>query len=384
MGGTFLKFAAFAAALCVAPLAAAQTINTPIQVRTGDAFTVSVDYTQTADFAGQELNATMSYVYAIHVLDAEQRLWRFLPVSVRYALPDAPGIDAAAANVNWPVVSDMMSALMRVGTDVGFDCRVDAYGRCEDMTNWPLWSARIENTALALDAAARMYPGGGAAATADDNEGPKVDGEAGSSTPTWEQMRGPVMRGVARVIDSIDSRDAAASMASVYFPAYLQGRTLTRREIVRSVDEYEMPFGAPPLRYATTLRLDSIDRRANTATVTRRSSLDQASGRAAISAMTEFLSEALIEPLSREMPGGQPPPDRSALAEMVNSMLTEFSYEDTTRGVIDMTTGFARETVTDYTMSARIAASDQPMVTRGRVVTRVSAGAPQTPRLPRE
>lgn len=384
MGGTFLKFAAFAAALCVAPLAAAQTINTPIQVRTGDAFTVSVDYTQTADFAGQELNATMSYVYAIHVLDAEQRLWRFLPVSVRYALPDAPGIDAAAANVNWPVVSDMMSALMRVGTDVGFDCRVDAYGRCEDMTNWPLWSARIENTALALDAAARMYPGGGAAATADDNEGPKVDGEAGSSTPTWEQMRGPVMRGVARVIDSIDSRDAAASMASVYFPAYLQGRTLTRREIVQSVDEYEMPFGAPPLRYATTLRLDSIDRRANTATVTRRSSLDQASGRAAISAMTEFLSEALIEPLSREMPGGQPPPDRSALAEMVNSMLTEFSYEDTTRGVIDMTTGFARETVTDYTMSARIAASDQPMVTRGRVVTRVSAGAPQTPRLPRE
>lgn len=384
MGGTFLKFAAFAGALCVAPLAAAQTINTPIQVRTGDAFTVSVDYTQTADFAGQELNATMSYVYAIHVLDAEQRLWRFLPVSVRYELPDAPGIDAAAANVNWPVVSDMMSALMRVGTDVGFDCRVDAYGRCEDMTNWPLWSARIENTALALDAAARMYPGGGAAATADDNEGPKVDGEAGSSTPTWEQMRGPVMRGVARVIDSIDSRDAAASMASVYFPAYLQGRTLTRREIVQSVDEYEMPFGAPPLRYATTLRLDSIDRRANTATVTRRSSLDQASGRAAISAMTEFLSEALIEPLSREMPGGQPPPDRSALAEMVNSMLTEFSYEDTTRGVIDMTTGFARETVTDYTMSARIAASDQPMVTRGRVVTRVSAGAPQTPRLPRE
>jgi len=384
MGGTFLKFAAFAAALCVAPLAAAQTINTPIQVRTGDAFTVSVDYTQTADFAGQELNATMSYVYAIHVLDAEQRLWRFLPVSVRYELPDAPGIDAAAANVNWPVVSDMMSALMRVGTDVGFDCRVDAYGRCEDMTNWPLWSARIENTALALDAAARMYPGGGAAATADDNEGPKVDGEAGSSTPTWEQMRGPVMRGVARVIDSIDSRDAAASMASVYFPAYLQGRTLTRREIVQSVDEYEMPFGAPPLRYATTLRLDSIDRRANTATVTRRSSLDQASGRAAISAMTEFLSEALIEPLSREMPGGQPPPDRSALAEMVNSMLTEFSYEDTTRGVIDMTTGFARETVTDYTMSARVAASDQPMVTRGRVVTRVSAGAPQTPRLPRE
>jgi len=252
------------------------------------------------------------------------------------------------------------------------------------MTNWPLWSARIENTALALDAAARMYPGGGAAATADDNEGPKVDGEAGSSTPTWEQMRGPVMRGVARVIDSIDSRDAAASMASVYFPAYLQGRTLTRREIVQSVDEYEMPFGAPPLRYATTLRLDSIDRRANTATVTRRSSLDQASGRAAISAMTEFLSEALIEPLSREMPGGQPPPDRSALAEMVNSMLTEFSYEDTTRGVIDMTTGFARETVTDYTMSARVAASDQPMVTRGRVVTRVSAGAPQTPRLPRE
>ncbi|MDZ4693296.1 hypothetical protein [Terricaulis sp.] len=386
MSRLFLKIAAFAAALLAAPLAAAQTISTPLQVRTGDVFTVNVDYTQSADIGGQEMNATMAYVYSIHVLDAEQRLWRFMPVSVSYQLPEAPGIDPAAANVNWPVMSDMMSAMMRMATDVGFDCRVDEYGRCLDMTNWPLWSARLENMALAFDAGARMFPGNRSTADiAVEEDGAPKRGDVGgmSAAPNWETLRGPVMAGVARMIDSFDSRDAASSMGSVYLPAYVQGRTLTRRETVQVVDEYEMPFGAPALRYTGTLRLDSIDRRANTATITRRSQLDEASARAAIDAMTAFVSETLIEPLAPHFPEGQTPPDGTALAQAINSLLVDFDYEDTTRGVVDLTTGMARETVTDNTMTARITSSDQPMTTRGRIITRVTPAAPNLPRLPR-
>lgn len=399
MSRLYLKIAAFTALLLVAPLAAAQTINMPLQVRTGDVFTVNVDYTQSADIGDQEINATMAYVYSIHVLDAEQRLWRFMPVSMTYELPEMPGIDPAAANVNWPAMSDMMSAMMRIGTDVGFECRVDEHGRCVDMTNWPFWSARVENLAIAFDAAARMFPANTAPSTG-SHDAPSLEiappaerpGKADdaatppggmSATPTWETLRRPVMQGVARLIDGFDSRDAAASMSTAYLPAFVQGRTLTRRETVQVVDEYEMPFGAPPLRYTGTLRLDRIDRRANTATITRRSRLDQASGRAAINAITEFVSEALIEPLAPHFPEGDQPPNATALQELINAMLVDFDYQETTVGVVDLTTGMARETTTDYTMSVRVVASEDPVATRGRIVTRVTAAAPNVPRLPR-
>ncbi|HYD88484.1 MAG TPA: hypothetical protein VEA80_13495 [Vitreimonas sp.] len=400
MAAIFLRAMAFAGAVLLAPLAAAQTISTPLQVRTGDVFTVNVDYTQSAELGEQQFDATMSYVYSIHVLDAEQRLWRFMPVSMSYQLPETPGLEAQMASVNWPAMSDMMSAMMRITTDVGFECRVDEYGRCTEMTNWPFWSARVENLAIAFDAAARMFPnqpGAGAAdvelappaaveerpGKSDEAAAPTTLPASTAATPNWETLRGPVMRGVARLIDGFDSRDAASSMAGMYLPAFVQGRTLTRRQTVDVVDEYDMPFGAPPLRYTGTLRLDRIDQRNNAAIVTRRSQLDQESARAAINGMTEFVSAALIEPLAPYFPEGQQPPDATGIAQLINTMLADFGYEETTRGVIDLTTGMARETTTDFTLSARFAASEEPIVTRGRIVTRVTATAPEAPRLPR-
>ena len=402
---------AFVAALLLAPLASAQTVGAPLALRTGDAFTVNVVYTQSADIGGEELNATMTYVYAVHVLDADTRLWRFLPITVAYEMPEMPGIEAQAANVNWAAMSDVMSAMMRIGTDVGFECRVDAYGRCEDMTNWPFWSARVENMALAFDGIARMIPPRAAAAQEAPPEAiepppqaiPSPKGGAGSGSdeaslqlaaaetpapaapamPDWETIRVPVLQGVARLIDNFDSRDAAATMSGLYYPALVQGRTLTRREAVPFTDTYEMPFNAPPLRYSGTLRLDSINRRDNTAIVTRRAALDPQSARAALTGMTEFISAALVEPLAPHFPESQQPPNGAALAEMLNSMLADLQYEETTRGVIDLSSGLARETTTDYTMSVRMIATEEPVAMRGRVVTRVTPVAPDIPRLPR-
>lgn len=397
----YLRAAAFVAAMVLAPLAHAQTIAAPLQVRTGDVFTVNVDYTQSAEFAEQSYDATMSFVYSIHVLDAEQRLWRFMPVSMSYQLPEMPGLDASAANVNLPAMSDLMSAMMRIATDVGFDCRVDEHGRCLEMTNWPFWSARVENTVLAFDAAARMFPTPATTNGTIIPEPPTVTppnkshgtGEASthipvvttpaSPGPNWETLRMPVLQGVARLIDGYDSVDAASSMAGLYLPAFVQGRTLTRRETTAFTDEYDMPFGAPPLRYTGTLRLDRIDRNANTATVTRRSRLDEASARASFAAMAEYMSEALVQPLAPHFPSDDQPPTTQAIVDMLNMMVADFAYDETTRGVIDLSTGLARETTTDYTVSVRLVAGDEPMQTRGRIVTRVTAAAPDVPRLPR-
>lgn len=387
------------AVLCTPPVTA-QTINAPLRVQNGDAFTVDVVYTQSTEIGEQPVDVTMNYTYAMHVVDAAEGHWRFVPISIGYEMPNVPGIDAEAVDINWPAMSDMMSAMMRIGTDVGFDCRVDGYGRCIEMTNWPFWSTRLENLVIAFDGVARMMP--------ESSEGeeavlpvpapphrPKSAGDVDADVETlspgaappmnWERVRIPVLQGVARLIDGFDTRDAGAAMAGIYLPAFVQGRTLTRREAVSFVDEYDMPFGAPPLRYNASLTLDRIDRRANTAMVTRRATLDEESVRTSLASMTSFASEAFLTPLAAELgEEGQQMPTGEALGEMLNAMLSDLAYEETTRGVIDLSTGMARETTTDYTVSVRVVAEQEPVTMHGRIVTRVTAGAPDMPRLPRQ
>ena len=43
---------------------------------------------------------------------------------------------------------------------------------------------------------------------------------------------------------------------------------------------------------------------------------------------------------------------------MLNSMLNGLTYEETTRGVIDLSTGMARETTTEFTASVRVVAEE--------------------------
>lgn len=379
---------ALAAAFFAAPQAMAQTVGGPIQVRTGDAFTVAVEFTQSAEISGQDYNARITQVYAVHVLNAEQRLWRFDPVSLHYDLPpELPGGEAMTS-MNWSAISDAISAMMRIATDVGFECHVDEYGRCVEMTNWPFWSARVENFVLMVDGIARAYAQTQAPqAENPQNERPSKwgghgEGGAPAAAPTWERMRGPVLQGVARLIDNFDSRDAAGGLAWVYPPAYVQGRTLTRRQPVSFVDQYDMPFGAPSLRYTGTLTLDRVNARENTAIVLRTATLDQESARAALRAMTQFITDTMVTPLQQYYPEGETPRGED-VAQMLDAMLSDMSYTENTRAVIDLSTGLAREITTDFTFSSRIAGAETPMVTHGRMVTRVTQGAPANPRLPR-
>lgn len=374
MGKWLCSALAFVGALLAAPLAAAQTVGVPIQVSTGDVFTVQVDYTQSTVIGEQPIDARFGYVYTIEVLNAEQRLWRFMPVSVSYEFPSGLGVEAESLQINWAAVSDAFSAIMRIATDVGFECRVDEYGRCLELTNWPFWAARVEDLALMTDAFLRLsFP----AAAPSGSERPAV---------TWETVRVPTMQGIARLIDAYDARDAAAGVAGMFIPAYLQGRTLTRRQNVDVVHEYDMPWGAPPLRFTGTMRLERIDRRANTGTVVRRVSLDRESVRASVRSMTQFVTDNLVTPLASYFPEDQQPPSAEALLEMIDLGLNGLSYEETTTGVIDLATGWARETTTDFTVTMappEAAGGGDPMTARGRIVTRVTAGRPPAPRLPR-
>lgn len=380
-----------AGVLLIAPAAAAQTINAPVRVETGQVYTITVDQTQTSEIAGQDVEATVSHSYALHIIDAEQRIWRYVPASLSYTMPTGLPTPAEATDLNWAVINQAVSAMARVATDIGFECRVDEYGRCMDMTNWSMWRDRAENVVIMADAFARLMP-----ETATESEepmqdrsgAPKSDEEsaASGSAYNWEQMRGPVLRGVAMMLDNVDSRDAAGSLAAMQPGALMQGRSLTRRQPVAVSDEFEMPFGAPPVRFTGTLQLERVNQRDNTATVVRRVSLDQASVREALAGMAQFLTTSVVQPIAAsagEADGAE------ALSSMIQPMLDMFAirYEETTTGTVDLSTGLARETVTEYTMtitSTADGAGAPPMTASGRTVIRVTPGAPNVERLPRQ
>ncbi|HVK81300.1 MAG TPA: hypothetical protein VM915_11880, partial [Verrucomicrobiae bacterium] len=155
----FFGALALSGVLALAPSVAAQTVGGPLQVRSGEVYTVSVVQTQSTEMDNREIEATFSHEYALHIVDAENRIWRYMPANMSYSLPTGLGIEEQAlANMNWPVLSEAMSAMLRVATDVGLECRVNEFGACTEMTNWPLWRDRVENIVLMADAFARFVP----------------------------------------------------------------------------------------------------------------------------------------------------------------------------------------------------------------------------------
>jgi hypothetical protein len=92
---------AFACALAAAPAALAQQpAGVPIQVRTGEVYTIDITYTQTAEFGDESIEAVVRQVYALHIVDAESRRWRYVPVSLSYDFPEGLGAADGEAPAN--------------------------------------------------------------------------------------------------------------------------------------------------------------------------------------------------------------------------------------------------------------------------------------------
>lgn len=385
---------ALAGLLLCAPVAAAQTIDAPLRVRTDEVYTISVEQTQTSEIAGQGVEATLSHSYALHIVDAEQQIWRYVPATISYTMPTGLPTPIEATDLNWNIINDATSALLRASMDIGFECRVDERGRCVDVTNWGMWRDRAENIVLMADAFARLVPEPAPAADPEIEEAParapksdedeEAAGMAATPALSWARMREPVLRGVAVLLDNFDSRDAAGALATIQPSAFLQGRTLTRRQPVAVADEFEMPFGAPPLRFTGTVQLDRVNQRDNTATIIRRVTLDEASARAALRGMSQFMTTNIVQPIAESTGEGQ---SAAAFTSLIEPMLEALSmrYEETTTGVLDLSTGMVRETTTQYTMTVvpTESAGDTPITVSGRTVIRITPGMPAVQRLPR-
>lgn len=398
--------------LAIAPLAAAQQVAMPLRLRTGEQYTVTVaDRSSVETPAGPE-TYTVSSVWALDIVQAAQpdATWRWTPVSFDIEAVETadPGATAMMNRLDLQALSDGLSAMVRIVADIGFECRVDRTGRCMAMSNWPMWSARFENTVLMAEAFGRMamstIPGGVSA------EARKAAFAAGEPTPAagpsdaaamWAQYRTPVMRAFAALIDGVDDRAAAGMMSGLYPISAVQGRTLTVGQTTEFTEEWAAPYGAPPILVRGTLTLESYDAASGTAVVVRTAEVDPESVQRTARVVLAYIMQNVVGQISDVM-GDTMPMDAEALmqsAEMVLSMFT-ITYGETTRGTVDVRTGLARETATEYRWALQMAdmsgapagggedatapVAPASMVSgTGTMTMVVTRGAPQPPRLPR-
>jgi hypothetical protein len=358
--------------------ASAQTVAFPVRVAAGDDYTVTIDIDQDLGptLPGQRLESR-----SVYDLDIETPTrWQFTPTRLEFSnLQQLMGASGAPSSVDIAALNDAMSAMVRLATDVGFECRVDVRGQCADMTNWSTWSSRIENFALVADGFARVGLSAssafsGAGETVGRPPGPKpqtVDeaerqaaldaaaeryDDVSAGVPSnpfsafdYERHRVPILQAVAALIDGFDSRAAASGMASFGLLALPQGRTLTVGAQTTFADQWAMPFNAPPIRMNGVLTLESVDRAAGVATVLRTATLDEDSMRAALRGMAAYLGGPVMEPLRPLLPEGQQvtPEMISAMTEMVLAF-ADIDVSETTRGQVDLRTGLIRTAETTY------------------------------------
>jgi hypothetical protein len=386
--------------------AAAQEYGAPLRVSAGEAYTVSMDMSETLTMRGQDINVGAAIVYRLDIVSdtpGDQR-WLYTPVSFSYTDVSMLGAGIENSGVDFALLGEGVSALVRVAADIGFECRVDEYGRCLEWSNWPQWSARAENLVLMGDAFARMAfemgrtaavapPSGDHGKARDGASAGEPEAEAAAQSAganVWMEMRDPVLRSVAAFLDGIDTRSAALAMGSLHPAAAVQGRRMARGAPQTFTETWDMPFNAPPLSVAGTLVLESVDRGANSATFVRQAALDSESARASMQGVASYMIDTVLAPMQPFL--SQHGADAETMTGMVEAMLPQLSVtmSETTRGVVDLQSGMARETTTDYRMvlsgpsdSADAEGTAESMEVRLNYVTRITPGAPETPRLPR-
>jgi hypothetical protein len=147
-----------------------------------------------------------------------------------------------------------------------------------------------------------------------------------------------------------------------------------------------MPFSAPAMRVNGTLVLQRVDQRQGVAVFRREATLDSESARASVQAMADDVINRVMAPMQPMLDAQGA--DAESMSAMVEMMLPQFNLamSETTTGEVDLTTGMARRTVTDYVVTMSGPESEgaaQPVTMRLNYVMTVTPGAAPVPTLPR-
>lgn len=373
--------AAFALAGCATTPAASGpggAVSFPLRVDAGDAFLVRYDLQAQGSTMGQEQSFNMTYTLALDVLEQDRTggvwRWDFEDLRLRgvgLGLPQE--VDKV---MQTPGLWDAVSAGARLATDIGLECQVNLQGDCVEVSNWPDWRERLENIVLIGSGALRAYGATREAA------GP---GEEGAGPPmNVDEIAGVAERVAAILLDGIDEASVASAARLTGFSGF-SGRTLRLGEETPMTEEWTMPYGAPPLLFEGSMTLESIDRAAGTAVVTRTMRLDGDRLQEVLTSVVQNLTPPIMAEVMRVAPESAQGQDMdpAMLAGIVTGVLSAFriQYTEETTAIVDLSTGLVQSSETAVRSSVKTGDGTNMGVTDATISVTVTAGGPRRPRL---
>jgi hypothetical protein len=178
-------------------------------------------------------------------------------------------------------------------------------------------------------------------------------------------------------------------LSGVWGPQNVQGATLRAGAASDFTRAIALPYGGGDLIYRGTRTVESVDRAAGVAMVVSKTELDGEAFKASLLK----IYDNLVTPNLKAFAQYSPEDGMAALAmsAMVRSQMemvlsqSSLKFTDTTRGTIDLATGLARETTTEYAVTFK-GGGDFDWVEgalSGTQTVTVSQGAPTITRLQR-
>lgn len=390
-----LTFAALSGAIAVSACATTADgggAGQGVRLASNDQYSVVVRDVQKAQFFGQSTETDISYTMGLNVLrGGTDPLWRWTYSDFTVNAMDLG--DEIPAEI-MTSLGGILSPAIRLGTAIGFECKVDAAGNCAELTNWSTWRGAIEDTIMLVEGAVKIGTAFNTPGTPLDMDGdgaPDVGLPAAGVPGELDQRALDLMVNIAlNLLDGFDNKSAGSLALSgfVGLPT-VQGARLSPGGPMAFTHDIPLPYGGGALKLTGTRTVESIDRTAGTALVVSDTTLD--SKAALESLLTVF--DNLVNPNVQAFAAFDPEGGVGGvmIAAMVRAQMeaafagAELSFKQSTRGVIDLKTGMAREATSVYTLSLK-GGGDFDWVSgevSGTQTVTLTAGAPTIARLTR-
>jgi hypothetical protein len=317
----------------------------------GDAYTATVKDETTFSFFGQEAKQSTRIVMGLDVLrgGADPR-WRWTIADAKLETlaggDEALGIDGSELKF----LNEVVGPMVRLIFVMGFECKPDAAGACAELTNLGQWRGVVEDGMLIGDGFTKMMllnslpgmPGG-----------EEFEGGPGGMGGLDQRSMDLVVNIGLNLLDGWDAKSAGAVItSSTWGPIMVQGTDLRPGAPMAFSRSLPLPYGGGAIVFSGDRQVVSVDRATGTAVVVTRTKLDGKVFAASLLTMFDNLATPNIKAFA-----AYDPENGAAMVAMLPMLRTQMEtvlnaskldFTETTRGVIDLKTGLARETRTEY------------------------------------
>ena len=343
-----------------------------VRLPTGAQYTYVIKDKAKTSFFGQEQVTELTTTMGLNVLSGgRDPTWRWTYSDFTIDAMDLPTEELGPLSLK--DFSAMMGPAVRLGTAIGFECKVDSSGGCASLSNWGTWRGAVEDFVMVMESAVKIGIAADAAMKSEaeapeagdeveEDQFPEMGmGEMGpfGGAPDFDQRSVDLVVNILiNLLDGIDDRTAgAAAMSGMWGPQGVQGAALRVGPPVDFTRALALPYGGGDLLYKGTRTVESVDRAAGVAMVVSKTELDSVAFKASLLKIYDNLVTPNLKTFAEYSP--EDGIAAQAVGAMVRAQMetilsqSTLTFTETTRGTVDLATGLARDTVTEYSMTLK-------------------------------